>query len=164
MGVLIGSEPPDTEPLDLAALVRAIDREWPGWEHIGPRPIPAPWGFLVGVTRAATGSNGARLAPRPLATHPAVALRGWSAAAVWCAVGVAVRGTAHRTTGTRPPSDDARVIWVCHRDGRSASLLGLPGEPAAVVVRDGPPPDAEEGRIPALLRQSLNPQPPPALP
>lgn len=174
--------PRRTTPLDLAALLRSIDGQWPGWERRDGQEVPAPWGFLVGVE-----SPGGRLLHRPLPAHPAQALAGWVAPGRWCAVGVAVRGTAHRPRDGHRTAEDARVIWVCHRDGRSASLLGLAGEPVAVVVTDpvargdggaakgsggaatpgagrghgseaGGDPD-EDGRVPRLLREALTPLP-----
>ena len=147
--------PLDHPPLDLRAVLRAVDRDWPGWE--APRGgTPAPWGFLVGVE-----ADGGRLVHRPLAGHPAQVLTGWSAPGRWCVVGVAVRGTARRTVAVPGDEAAARVVWVCHRDGRCGSLLGLAGQPVTVVVSDTPGSVPDEGRVPALLRQALTGPPPP---
>lgn len=157
-------------PLDLRAAVLAVDRRWPSWERAHGRRDGAPWGFLVGVERA-----GARVVHRPLPRHPALILAGWSAPGCWCAVGVAVRGTAHRPVGGGAPAGvaadasanaaagvaaDARVVWICHRDGRSASLLGLAGEPANVVVSGAEVGATDEGLVPLLLRGALEGAPP----
>lgn len=132
--------------------------------------MAAPWGFLVGVEAPA-----GRLLHRPLPAHPVHALAGWVAPGHWCVVGVAVRGTAHRWAGDGHDggaAEAARVIWVCHRNGSSASLLGLTGEPVVVVVSDpatcgsgvsaGNAGDGThgEGRVPRLLRLTLSPLPP----
>lgn len=152
------ADPPDSArttpdgdpPLDLGAVLRAVDREWPGWERAGGRLVPAPWGYLIGVE-----SNHGQLLHRPLDTHPAEALTGWEAPRHWCALGVAVRGTARRSARTGDPGSDARVVWVCHRDGRSASLLGIAGDPVAVVVTEPGGSSPDEGRVPRLLRRAL---------
>ena len=148
-------------PLDLGAVLRAVDREWPGWERAGGRPVPAPWGHLIGIE-----STDGRLVHRPLDTHPAEALTGWAAPRHWCVLGVAVRGTARRSASAVDPGSDARVVWVCHRDGRSASLLGIAGDPVAVVVTEPGGSSPDEGRVPRLLRRALggrvSPRPPAA--
>lgn len=156
-----GVTPEGDPPLDLGALLRAVDREWPDWERAGGRPVPAPWGYLIGVE-----ATDGRLVHRPLDTHPVEALTGWVAPRHWCALGVAVRGTARRTARGGDPGSDARVVWVCHRDGRSASLLGISGDPVALVVTEPGSRTPDEGRVPRLLRRALggraSPRPPPA--
>ena len=91
-----------------------------------------------------------------LVQHPAVALAHFTTPQQWCAVGVAVHGT------TRPGDaggSRAAVVWLCHRNGSTASWLSLPGDAPSVTV-DGPGTarrndPANRGVVASALRRSL---------
>jgi hypothetical protein len=123
---------------DLEALVRTVAAAWPGWERaaIGQPCRGVSWGFVVGVLRDGT------LVPRRLHDHPGRALQGFSAPPAWRAVAVAVHGTARRLDERSSSTGDdhdgrAAVVWLCNRDGATASWLSLPGGPPMVTVTAG---------------------------
>ena len=118
------------EPPDLRVTAVAIAMAWPNWEPTG---ACAPWGFLVGVD----GAGG--LAPSALLAHPLAALgtlaRGSGIPGAWRAAGIATTGVARPLDGNAPARPVA-VVWVCARDGRSASWVRLPGEPPGMAFHD----------------------------
>jgi hypothetical protein len=164
---------------NLRRLVHVIAGRWQDIDSSEECTGQAPWGYLVGVSASidlATGKSGgsgddtswpvwAAWNPgRPqcgftvLRHHPAIALRRFAAPGDWQAVGVAVHGVARRLGDA---SDGrAAVVWLCHRNGATASWLSLPGDdPIVTVSTPALPPTrsdpGDRGVVASLLRRSL---------
>jgi hypothetical protein len=165
-------EPRDPSVPILHELLTSIAERWRQLDDLTGCTPPAPWGYLVGVDGSPDHTPEPSWWPQPhdwqphcprpgfttLRQHPAVALRGFVAPHDWQAVGVAVHGVARRVGTTR--TGRAGVVWLCHRNGSTASWLSLPGDEPVVTIsnptNDRDRPDlSTQGVVAGLLRRSL---------
>ena len=128
---------------------RRVLAGWQRWEV--DDPLAAPWGYLVGI-----GPHGV-LIPEPLPDHPRSHLRHWLAPPQWSAAALAVHGTTRQGNHSLATSREVRVVWLCDREGQTASILVPPGTapaPAEVTHRPRPtdpgPFRCLDGRWPTL--------------
>lgn len=166
---------------DLQQLVGVIAGRWQDLANHAQGANKAPWGYLVGVATPQLTTTSPSAWPvhiswttdRPqpgftvLHCHPAIALRGFVTPPDWQAVGVAVHGVARRIGATG--SGRAAVVWLCHRNGSTASWLSLPGDDPVVTISPpsghaDAPQGGDRGVVAGLLRRSLRrcPDPGPA--
>lgn len=134
-------------------VVRRVARIWVDWD----RCCQSPWGYMVGL--CATGA----IVGIALPDHPAHALDRFTAPTAWQAVGVAVRGAVGGAVGGAPrrgtpARGPAAVVWMCHRNGTTATWLALPGDEPMVTVdlhlhATG---SGNQGVVAAALRRSLH--------
>lgn len=166
-------------PADLEHLIGIIAGRWQDLTGHHQGIDIAPWGYLVGVPSSPASTHEPPAwpvhpawpvnpvwdphHPRPgftvLHCHPAVALRGFVTPSDWQAVGVAVHGMARRIGATG--SGRAAVVWLCHRNGSTASWLSLPGDDPVVTISAPSGHVAtlhggDRGVVAGLLRRSLH--------
>jgi hypothetical protein len=137
---------PDAPPelSAIAALVDELAIEEPG--HLLVHVLHEPGPDVALGTKALDG-----------ATHPFVALAGFSAPAEWSAFGLRVRGRARLLDQPQRPPQATRTTFLVDRRGREASLLRQ-GDTTTEL------PGPAEGTIPDLCRRVLGlpTDPPPA--
>ena len=93
----------------------------------------------------------------PLPDHPRSHLRHWLAPPQWSAAALAVHGTTRQGSHSLATSREVRVVWLCDREGQTASILVPPGTaPAPAEVTHRPRPNDPgpfrclDGRWPTL--------------